>query len=62
MNLYLGIDSRTQSTKVVGLDLETRRVVAEARAPYGADAHRAAITTAPKKAKPQRDKHADELI
>ena len=34
MSLYLGIDSGTQSVKAVVLDLETRRVVAEARAPH----------------------------
>ncbi len=34
MSLYLGIDSGTQSTKVIALDLETGRVVAEARAPH----------------------------
>src|ERR1700690_426874 len=33
MSLYLGVDSGTQSVKVVALDLETGRVVAEARAP-----------------------------
>ena len=34
MSIYLGIDSGTQSTKCVALDLETGRVVAEARAPH----------------------------
>lgn len=34
MSLYLGIDSGTQSTKAVALDLDTGRVVAEARAPH----------------------------
>ncbi|HVW20311.1 MAG TPA: xylulokinase [Opitutaceae bacterium] len=34
MALFLGIDSGTQSTKTVALDLETGRVVAEARAPH----------------------------
>jgi xylulokinase len=34
MSLYLGIDSGTQSTKAVVLDLETRKVIAEARAPH----------------------------
>lgn len=34
MSLYLGIDSGTQSTKAIALDLETGRVVAEARAPH----------------------------
>jgi len=34
MSLYLGVDSGTQSVKVVALDLETGRVVAEARAPH----------------------------
>src|SRR5258708_7551068 len=34
MTLYLGIDSGTQSTKAVALDLDTGRVVAEARAPH----------------------------
>jgi len=34
MSLYLGIDSGTQSVKAVVLDLETRRVIAEARAPH----------------------------
>ena len=34
MSLYLGIDSGTQSTKGVALDLERGRVVAEARAPH----------------------------
>jgi xylulokinase len=35
MSLYIGIDSGTQSTKAIVLDLETKRVVAEARAPHG---------------------------
>ena len=34
MSLYLGIDSGTQSTKAIVLDLETGRVIAEARAPH----------------------------
>jgi len=34
MSLYLGIDSGTQSTKAVALDLEKGRIVAEARAPH----------------------------
>lgn len=34
MSFYLGIDSGTQSVKAVALDLETGRVVAEARAPH----------------------------
>jgi len=34
MSLYLGIDSGTQSVKAVVLDLESRRVIAEARAPH----------------------------
>ncbi|PAW66540.1 MAG: xylulokinase [Opitutia bacterium Tous-C1TDCM] len=34
MSLFIGIDSGTQSVKAVVLDLETRRVVAEARAPH----------------------------
>lgn len=34
MSLYIGIDSGTQSVKAVALDLETRRVIAEARAPH----------------------------
>jgi len=34
MSLYLGIDSGTQSTKAVVLDLDTGRVIAEARAPH----------------------------
>ncbi len=34
MSLYIGIDSGTQSTKAVVLDLETGRVIAEARAPH----------------------------
>jgi xylulokinase len=34
MSLFIGIDSGTQSVKAVVLDLETRQVVAEARAPH----------------------------
>ncbi len=34
MSLYIGIDSGTQSTKAVVLDLEQRKVIAEARAPH----------------------------
>ena len=34
MSLYLGIDSGTQSVKAVALDLETRKVIAEARAAH----------------------------
>jgi xylulokinase len=34
MSLYLGIDSGTQSVKAVVLDLEARKVIAEARAPH----------------------------
>ncbi len=34
MSLFIGIDSGTQSTKAVVLDLDTRKVVAEARAPH----------------------------
>src|SRR5690606_2216119 len=34
MSLFIGIDSGTQSTKAVVLDLETRQVIAEARAPH----------------------------
>ncbi|HEX3731005.1 MAG TPA: xylulokinase [Opitutaceae bacterium] len=34
MAIFLGIDSGTQSTKTVALDLATGRVVAEARAPH----------------------------
>lgn len=34
MSIYLGIDSGTQSTKCVALDLATGRVIAEARAPH----------------------------
>lgn len=34
MSLFLGIDSGTQSVKGVVLDLDTRQVVAEARAPH----------------------------
>ncbi len=34
MNLFLGIDSGTQSVKAVVLDLDTRKVIAEARAPH----------------------------
>jgi sugar (pentulose or hexulose) kinase len=32
--LFIGIDSGTQSTKAVVLDLEARRVIADARAPH----------------------------
>lgn len=35
MSLYIGIDSGTQSTKAVLLDLEAGQVVAQARAPHG---------------------------
>lgn len=34
MSLFLGIDSGTQSTKAIALDLDTGRVVAETRAPH----------------------------
>ena len=34
MSLFIGIDSGTQSTKAVVADLDSRRVVAEARAPH----------------------------
>jgi xylulokinase len=34
MSLFIGIDSGTQSVKAIVLDLATRRVVAEARAPH----------------------------
>jgi xylulokinase len=34
MSLYLGIDSGTQSVKAVVLDLETGKVIADARAPH----------------------------
>jgi sugar (pentulose or hexulose) kinase len=34
MALFIGIDSGTQSTKAVVLDLEARRVIADARAPH----------------------------
>lgn len=34
MSLYLGIDSGTQSVKAIVLDLESRRTIAEARAPH----------------------------
>ncbi|MFI5356181.1 MAG: xylulokinase [Opitutales bacterium] len=34
MSLFIGIDSGTQSTKAIVLDLATRQVVAEARAPH----------------------------
>ncbi len=34
MSIYLGIDSGTQSTKAIALDLDTGRVIAEARAPH----------------------------
>lgn len=34
MSLFLGIDSGTQSTKAIVLDLESQKVIAEARAPH----------------------------
>lgn len=34
MSIYIGIDSGTQSTKAIALDLDSGRVVAEARAPH----------------------------
>ncbi len=34
MALFIGIDSGTQSVKAVGLDIEARKVIAEARAPH----------------------------
>ena len=34
MSLFIGIDSGTQSVKAVVLDLDTRIVIAEARAPH----------------------------
>jgi xylulokinase len=34
MSLFIGIDSGTQSVKAIVLDLDTRQVVAEARAPH----------------------------
>jgi xylulokinase len=34
MSIYLGIDSGTQSTKAIALDLKSGKVVAEARAPH----------------------------
>lgn len=34
MSLFIGIDSGTQSVKAVALDLDSRRVIAEARAPH----------------------------
>jgi xylulokinase len=34
MSLFIGIDSGTQSTKAVVLDLEKKKVIAEARAPH----------------------------
>jgi xylulokinase len=34
MSLFIGIDSGTQSTKAVALDLDARRVVAQAHAPH----------------------------
>ena len=34
MSLYIGIDSGTQSTKAIVLDLEQKKVIAEARAPH----------------------------
>lgn len=35
MSYFIGIDSGTQSTKAVVLDLTSKRVIAEARAPHG---------------------------
>ena len=34
MKLYIGIDSGTQSTKGIALDLDSGKVIAEARAPH----------------------------
>jgi xylulokinase len=34
MSLYVGVDSGTQSVKAIALDIDTGRVVAEARAPH----------------------------
>ncbi|MGA2691098.1 MAG: xylulokinase [Opitutaceae bacterium] len=34
MSLYIGVDSGTQSVKAIALDMDTGRVVAEARAPH----------------------------
>ena len=34
MSLFIGVDSGTQSVKAVVLDLDTRKVVAEARTPH----------------------------
>src|SRR6188508_730312 len=34
MSLFIGIDSGTQSVKAVVLDLDARKVIAEARAPH----------------------------
>ncbi|MES1168159.1 MAG: FGGY family carbohydrate kinase, partial [Oleiharenicola lentus] len=34
MSLYLGIDSGTQSVKAVVLDLNAKKIIAEARAPH----------------------------
>jgi xylulokinase len=34
MSLFIGIDSGTQSVKAIVLDLETRKIVAESRAPH----------------------------
>ena len=34
MSLYVGVDSGTQSVKAIALDLDTGKVVAEARAPH----------------------------
>jgi xylulokinase len=34
MSLFIGVDSGTQSVKAIVLDLDTRKVVAEARAPH----------------------------
>jgi len=33
MSLFIGIDSGTQGTKAVVLDLDQKKVIAEARAP-----------------------------
>src|SRR5580698_5844931 len=34
MSLYVGVDSGTQSVKAIALDVDSGRVVAEARAPH----------------------------
>jgi xylulokinase len=34
MSLYIGVDSGTQSVKAIALDIETGRILAEARAPH----------------------------